>query len=307
MELRQLEFVVAVAEELNFGRAAERLHVGQPAVSQQIGRLERELRVKLFDRTSRSVQLTTPGRRFLVEARGVLAAVGRARASVADDGARPLRLGTSSGLGAHLDRLLELLSDHDPGGSVELTSAAMRDRTEQVRDGRLDGAFLRGEVRLDDLEVISVWDDELLVAVPVTHPVATGETVDLAQLRSVPLRLVSRSLNKPLVDLVTAACVSAGFEPVRAPSSGRLEDTFATLSAGEPSWAVVYAAHAATLHSTRIAFRPVRGPGLWIRTSLVVAPGTPSSRLAPLLAACADLVQDAPGGMRGIGPDDHRS
>jgi DNA-binding transcriptional LysR family regulator len=79
LELRQLEYFVAVAEHLHFGRAAEALSIGQPAVSQQVARLERMLGTELLDRTPRTVRLTEPGARFLPEARAVLAAVDRAR------------------------------------------------------------------------------------------------------------------------------------------------------------------------------------------------------------------------------------
>ncbi|HEY3715028.1 MAG TPA: LysR family transcriptional regulator [Jatrophihabitantaceae bacterium] len=105
MELRQLEYFAEVAELLNFGRAAERLHVGQPAVSQQIQRLERELGQPLFDRSARTVRLTEAGQRLLPEARAVLAAVERARAAAQGGPASgPLRLGTSTGLGERLSR-----------------------------------------------------------------------------------------------------------------------------------------------------------------------------------------------------------
>src|SRR3954468_23528756 len=106
VELRQIEYFVAVAEHLHFGRAAEALSIGQPAVSQQLARLERELGVELIDRTPRTARLTAAGARFRPEARAVLAAVERARSraveSPAPDPVRRLRLGSSDGLGDRL-------------------------------------------------------------------------------------------------------------------------------------------------------------------------------------------------------------
>ena len=84
MELRQLEYVVAVAEQMHFGRAAQTLSIGQPAVSQQVARLERELGVRLFDRSGRTLRLTAAGSRFIPEARAVLAAADHARGVVSD-------------------------------------------------------------------------------------------------------------------------------------------------------------------------------------------------------------------------------
>jgi len=146
VEIRQLTYFVTLAEELSFGRAAERLHIVQPAVSQQIRRLERELGVPLFDRSSRHVRLTAAGECLLPEARAVLAAVGQVRqvaAGVVAGVGGILRVGTSQGLGERLDRTLEELRKAAPGLQVRLVSAPAADRIARVRAGELDAAFVR--------------------------------------------------------------------------------------------------------------------------------------------------------------------
>ncbi|AKU17152.1 LysR family transcriptional regulator [Luteipulveratus mongoliensis] len=295
MELRQLEYVVAVAEHLHFGRAAESLHIGQPAVSQQIRRLERELGAELFDRSARTVRLTETGQRFLPEARAVLAAVSRATAVVASRDGRPvpLRLGTSSGLGGRLDSILSELESQSSPVVVDLVSTSTRARLERVRSGQLDAALVRGldRERQPDLDVESVWNDSLLAALPADHVTANlPEPVALADLASLPLRLVDRRHNPALVDLVLTACGASGFEPVRLPPSGHLTDTLAAIGAGSPSWTVVYAAHARLLRVPRVVFREV-DPPLALPTSVVTRSGTPSGPVAALLRACHAAAQ----------------
>ncbi len=289
MELRQLRYFVTVAEELHFGRAAERLHIVQSAVSQQIRRLERELDAALLDRSPRHVRLTAAGERFLPEARAVLAAAERARDAVAGDGrGGVLRLGTSTGLGDHLDRVLEALGRRAPGLGVELVSVPGAARLRQVASGELDAAFVRGTAEHEGVRLVRVWQDPLVVALPARHPLAAEADVALEDLAGLPLRLTERRVNPPLVDLVVTACQEAGFEPVPAPASSSLQDTLAAIGAATPLWTVVYAAHARLLHSTRVAFRPVRGPGLALPTSLAVRRSAPTARLDVLLEACAE-------------------
>ena len=116
MELRALRYFVTVAEERHFGRAAERLHIVQPAVSQQIARLERELGTVLIDRSPRHVRLTAAGERVLDAARETLAAADRVRAAVGEPGAT-LRIGTAPALTARLERALAVLRADDPSGA----------------------------------------------------------------------------------------------------------------------------------------------------------------------------------------------
>jgi len=288
VELRQLEYFAEVAELLNFGRAAERLHIGQPAVSQQIQRLERELGQPLFDRSARTVRLTEAGQRLLPEARTVLAAVERARAAAQGGPASgPLRLGTSTGLGERLEQVLEAMRRLAPGVPVELVNASTRARLERVRAGQLDATFVRGASAVTGLDLIPVWQDQLVAALPARHELAGQDAVVIEQLRELPLKIARRRDNPPLVDLVLTACADAGFEPVLGPANDRLEDTLAEIGTGPPCWTVVYESHARVLRSSRLAFRPLR-PALYLPTMLAVPESATSRSLAPLLRACSE-------------------
>lgn len=279
MELRQLRYVVTVAEERHFGLAAQRLHIGQPAVSQQIRRLERELGVELFDRSPRHVRLTEAGARFVVAAREVLASADRARAAAT--GERPLRLGTASGLGTRLDELLERLAL-----PAELEALPVQARLDRVHAGSLDAAFVRGPVEEPRLRALSTWSDELLVALPARHPAAAGPAVALRELAALPLRIVERRHNPPLVDLVAHACHDAGFEPVLSSGRGPLEETMAIIGSGAGAWTVVFAAHAVVMARPRVRFLPAV-PSLHLTTSLVVCRDQPTPHLDALLRAAA--------------------
>ncbi len=291
MELRQLEYFIAVAETLHFGRAAESLHIGQPAVSQQVSRLERELGVTLFDRSRRTVRLSPAGARLLPHARGVLAAVERTRAAVSTTSGRVrVRLGTSSGLGARLERVLDELGVLAPHLDVELVGASTRPRLDRVRGGSLEAAFVRGVHSVRGLRVVQVWEDALVAAVPVTHDLADLTEVPLGRLSGLPLRLVSRRENEPLVDLVTDACAAVGFEPLRATATSSLQDILAAIGTGAPTWTVVYAAQASRLRSSRVAFVPIGTPRLTMPTALAFAAQSPATEA--LLEACRLVAND---------------
>jgi DNA-binding transcriptional LysR family regulator len=295
MELRQFEYFVAVAEQLHFGHAAESLSIGQPAVSQQIARLERELGVSLFDRSARTVRLTPAGSRLLPEARAVLIAADRARLAVAAPAnrtaTRTLRLGSSTGLGDRLARVLHELRVARPGTEAALVSAPTRARLERVASGQLDAAFVRGVSSAPGVELIEVWQDRLLVALPAAHELAGASVVRLPELAELSLRIVSRRLNPPLVDLLTSACTAAGFTPAHGPELDTLENTLAAIAAGPASWTVLYEVHARTLRPPHVVFRPTE-PELVMPTALAVREDATSRMVAPLLRACAVTAHD---------------
>ncbi len=291
MELRQLRYFVTVAEELHFGRAAERLLIGQPAVSQQIRRLERELKLELFDRGPRLVRLTPAGAAFLPEARAVLAAEDRARAVAAGlltGSAGVLRLATITGLGERLERVLEVFERRAPGVRVELVAMPVKERLARLADGRLDAAFVRGADARENpgLDRHALWEEELVAAVPARHELAGRPSVTLAHLAHLPLRLTERRNHPALVDLVLGGCRLAGFEPIPGPVSGSLQDTLAAIGAGTPMWTVVYGANARMLRIPRVAFVPFTAPGLALPTALLVRSGAPAAPVALLLEAC---------------------
>jgi DNA-binding transcriptional LysR family regulator len=281
MELRQLRYFVTVAEELHFGKAAERLNIVQPAVSQQVARLERELGLKLLDRSSRHVRLTGDGERMLREARTILAAAERATEVAAELVAGQtavLRIGTAQGLRDRLERGLAILRERTPGIEIKLSSRPAAEHLEALRAGELDVAFVRGEVAAADLQAVELWRDPLSALVPSDYRADDG--VKLVDLASLPLRLPA---DPWLLDYLTRACREAGFEPVLGRPVDNLEDAVVEMSTGDPAWTVVYGTSCGSAEGALWMGEfapPLSAPG-----NLVVAAGQPP--------ACLDLLVSA--------------
>ncbi|WP_051830836.1 LysR family transcriptional regulator [Streptomyces violens] len=292
MELRQIQYFVAVAEELHFGRAAERLHIGQPAVSQQVRRLERELRTQLFDRSGRTVTLTPAGQALLPEGRELLKAqdafAAKAR-RLAAQSAATLRVGISSALGGRLDDFLDAVPADATGTRFEFQTLDAHTRLEEVRAGRLDAAFVRGLDAAPGLRLLTLWQDPLVVALPSAHPLAERGRLDLADLAGLPLRIAPRDKNPVLYDGVVAACRKAGFEVTVGPPSTGLQDTLADIGAGAPGWTLMYPTAAGAVSSRRIALLPIDGAPLTIRMSLALRENADPRQRELLMATCAEV------------------
>jgi DNA-binding transcriptional LysR family regulator len=218
MELRHLRYFVALAEELHFGRAAERLHIAQPGLSQQIGQLERELGVKLFYRSSRQVQLTSAGALFLGEARRTLKQADRAaevarRASRGEIG--ELRIGYIE-QAAH-GILSELLPEfHVRNANVSLTLDLFVTTpaiTEALVRDAIDVGFGLGPVHHEGLEYRLIKQEELLVALRAVHPLANLPEIPMERLAGEPWNLWRRELNPPLHEAIMDFFREAGFSP----------------------------------------------------------------------------------------------
>jgi DNA-binding transcriptional LysR family regulator len=217
MELHQLEYFVAVAEEASFTRAAERVHVAQPGVSAQVRRLESELGQRLLDRSGRSVRLTETGSAVLPFARAALAAVANARLAV-DELAGLVRGQVTVGMvsGCALPVLAELLAGFHkryPGVAISLTEDTSDRLTDMLRDGRLDLALIgsAGPDGTPGISTVILIDEELVAAVASGHPLADAGTVTVRALRDVPL--VSLPRGTGVRAALDAACAAAGFEP----------------------------------------------------------------------------------------------
>lgn len=216
MELRQLEYFVAVSEEANFTRAAERVHITQSGVSAQIRQLEHELGQPLLDRSGRSVRLTEVGAAVLPYAQAALDAVANARL-VVDQLSGLVHGQVSVGMvnGCALPVLTELLAtfhERHPGVAIALTEGPSDQLVDALRDGRLDIALIgTAGTPIMGVEVAPLTDEQLVAAVTAEHPLANRKTVNLDVLRDQPL--ITLPAGTGVRAALDIACTHAGFTP----------------------------------------------------------------------------------------------
>ncbi|MFF0410578.1 LysR family transcriptional regulator [Kitasatospora sp. NPDC004745] len=188
MDLRRLRYFVAVAEERHFGRAAARLHMSQPPLSQRIRELERELDCRLLERSAQGVLLTEAGAVLLAEARELLAAADRTRERVSRTGRRrTLRVGTVAGAGLELGpRAAEHFRRTHPEAEVRLCESELSDPTAGLRAGRVDIALTRLPFDTADLSLQPLGEEPLVAAVPAGDPLAEHAELRVGSLRARP-------------------------------------------------------------------------------------------------------------------------
>ena len=239
MELRHLRYVVAVASELNFGRAAEKLNMSQPPLSQQIRLLEEELGVKLFHRTKRAVSLTEPGRVFLAGAREILqqtertaaAAVSASRGEIGE-----LSVGTvtttDSGFYQILVAVLRAFTGRCPGVRLRLQTLSVQQQMEALLSGRLDVGF--STLPILDARLVTEWvrTEPLAVALPEGHPLTKMKALPPAVLAPERIIVMSRYLNPAFFDLVVSFCRAAGFTTTVADEADGIYTSLALAAAG---------------------------------------------------------------------------
>ncbi|MFE1921284.1 LysR family transcriptional regulator [Streptomyces asoensis] len=258
MELRQLEYFVAVAEVQNFTRAAERVRISQSGVSAQIRRLERELGAELFDRSARTVTLTVAGKAALRHARAALAAaeaVGQAVGEVT--GLVRGRIGVGMVIGCTLTPLFDALSAFHrahPGVEIALLEDNSDRLVEQVRSGALDLALVgTATAAPDGLEALTIVSERLVAAAPPGHPLVARERVTLRDLTGCPL--VCMPPGTGLRTVFDLACAAQGLSPPIALQASAA-DAVADLAARGLGVAVLSASMAAG-HRDRLTARTI--------------------------------------------------
>ncbi len=217
MDLRQLRYLVALAEERHFTRAAAREHIAQPALSQQIRRLEDEVGLALVERTTRHVSITRAGQLLVARARRILAELDAAQSEL--QGVRGLQTGHVSVGALHtmgpVDVSLALAIFHERHPGVELTVREMssEELAEMLRVDELDLAFLSVTERIEShgLGLHQLVSEELVVILPLGHPLAERRRVRMAELSGE--QFISYREGSRLRELLHSAGLQAGFEP----------------------------------------------------------------------------------------------
>lgn len=218
MELRHLRYFRAVAEDLHFGRAAERLHIAQPPLSQQIRQLERELDVALFTRSTRRVELTPAGSAYLKRAIAVLDEV-----EDAGQQARRIAAGTEGHLSigcvgsatySILPRLVRVLRDELPLVDISIRGEMLAPaQLDALRAGDIDVALLRPPISDGAIRAEVLRRDRLIAALPAEHPLTQRSTVALGDLRDEDFIAHAGQGRSVMGGLLVAVCADAGFAP----------------------------------------------------------------------------------------------
>jgi DNA-binding transcriptional LysR family regulator len=237
VEYRQLKFFIAVAEELHFTRAAARLRIAQPHLSQEIRRLEGEIGVELFARTKRSVALTPAGQIFLKHVRVVLDATADAtqaaqRASRGEIGRIRLGFVSTAAFGVVPDAVARFRNAY-PDVELLLREFNSDEGFEAVRAGELDLCLLHPPRSMNPgVNIEPVWLEPLVAVLPAHHRLADMRQVGLQRLKSEPWIVGRREIASRLYDEVIAACAAAGFEPRIAQRATRITTAISMVASG---------------------------------------------------------------------------
>ena len=296
-DLRQLRYFVAVAEELSFTRAALRLHLSQPPLSQQIQSLEQDLGVRLLERTKRHVALTEPGRVFLEQARQILAKVDEARSEVTAAAAGysgQLRLAYTVSVSFHpaLPQALLRYGQIAPNVRLKLSEMYTEPQFAALLAGEIDIGFVRNEpVHAQDARDLqfSVIDREpLLLALPAGHPLASRSSLHLAEVADDAFVSQPRELAATLYDRLVKLATTAGFQPTIAQHAQQINGLLALVAAG--LGLALVPASMRTVQLAGVSYVSLEDSDAYLLLAVASRAGDHSPALQQFLATVADTV-----------------
>jgi len=287
MDIRHLRYFVAVAEELHFARAAERLHIEQSPLSRAIKDLEYDLDVQLLKRTTRSTELTWAGQAFLDQARRVLSMVAHAKtiAKSAAQGYRGhLRVAVSDGLAQpHLTALLARCRDEEPDVEIRLFEMPFAQQLSGLRHDLLDAGFALASDVGANLLAKPVWTDAVAVVVPARHPLLAHKRIPLAEALKYPLVMCHPEAGSGCHRQIEAMLRSHSVDPTIADYATSLELMLTLVGAG---YGIGFAisSQVALFQRDDIVVRPVAGRVPMLTTYLLYADREPSEALRHFMA-----------------------
>ncbi|MBB4438868.1 MULTISPECIES: LysR family transcriptional regulator [Rhizobium] len=274
MELRHLRYFLAVAEEGNFTRAAGKLGIGQPPLSQQIRDLEREVGAALFHRVPHGAELTAAGAAFLGEAKASLAAAEKAKlaaqsANRGETGRLSLGFTASSAFNPVVSTTIRRFRAHWPEVQLSLTEMNTLALMQKLERGELDATFMRpGPDDPPGIRLRRLPDEPMVIALPASHPLARRSELPLAALVDEPFILFPRLVGLSLYDDVVLACRKAGFELTVAQEAPQISSVV-NLVAADLGVSIVPAS-ISQIKLEGVAYRPIEGPPAVARLALAI-------------------------------------
>jgi DNA-binding transcriptional LysR family regulator len=239
MELRHLRYFVAVAEEKHITRAAERLGMQQPPLSQQIRALERELDVQLFRRLPRGVELTDAGSAFLADARAILSRIDHAfattkRTARGEQGEVAVGFTSSAPFHPFVPRIIRAYRDAFPRVSLTLEEGGTTELIDDLRGERIDAAFVRTAIaKQEGIVVSTLLQEDMVLALPRGHVLSRRKgALALRTLAGETFIVYRRRSGPGLYDAILAACNAAGFSPRIGQEAPRIVSTLNLVAAG---------------------------------------------------------------------------
>jgi len=284
-DLKQLQCFVAVGEELHFGRAARRMHMTQPPLSRHIQLLEFEIKIRLLQRTSRSVRLTPAGKAFLQEAIRILALVESSAASaqrIARGELGLLRVGFTAGSSySFLPKLLARTSTSLKDISFVLTEMVTRQQIEALESNSIDLGLQRVPITHQELETLLVVREKMMLALPKNHRLAKGRLPTLADLRDEPLITFSPRDGQYFYQLIDNLFASASIAPKYVQQISQIHSILALVSAG--LGVAIVPESARMLHFAGSILRQLKMPPLYADLHVVWRKDNENPALPPFI------------------------